>query len=162
VDALQELGHALTKRLIQRIDWLRQIYAREKVSINPEFFIELLGTDTQWMEDAINFMQQCEEKVAELLAKNPQRFNQFRELQKKGVQWPHSPELRKEIERAGFQFRPMMIKRDRCSCEICGVEVSGWRPWHDARSFHDFSKHPPAYRQQLYPSSGGSGADASN
>jgi hypothetical protein len=24
----------------------------------------------------------------------------------------------------------MMIKRDRCVCDACGVEVSGWRPWH--------------------------------
>lgn len=41
----------------------------------------------------------------------------------------YSPNLRRQIERAGFIFRPMMIKRDRCVCDACGVEVSGWRPW---------------------------------
>lgn len=141
VDALQEDGHAIIKRLIQRIDWLRIIFTREGRKISTEFFVELLGTDTAWMTDANQFMKNCEERVAELLARNPQRFNQFRELQKKGVQWPHSSEFRKEIENAGFVFRPMMIKRDRCLCDTCGVEVSGWRPWHEVRAFHDYSKH---------------------
>lgn len=186
VDGLQETGHAIIKRLIHRIDWLRQIFTREGREIATEFFMEVIGTDIEWMADANAFMNGCEEKVAELLAKNPQRFNHFRELQKKGVQWPHSPELRKEIEKAGFIFRPsmscavpsisftlalncirrfavrfplfcavlrsrsVMIKRDRCMCDVCGVEVSGWRPWHDPREFHDFSKHTAAFKASLF------------
>jgi serine/threonine protein kinase len=151
VDTLQETGHSVIKRLIQRIEWLVTILRRQNVEVIPESVLSLLGTDVKWMDDATGFMNSCEYKVAELLTKNPQRFNQFRDLQKKGVQWPHSPDLRKEIEKAGFVFRPMMIKRDRCVCDVCGAEVSGWRPWHDPRNFHDYSRHPASYRAERFP-----------
>lgn len=78
-----------------------------------------------------------------LINMNPTNFAKFRELQSRGVQWPHSPHLRRHIERAGFVFRPMMIKRDRCVCDACGVEVSGWRPWHNPWQHHDWSRRHP-------------------
>ncbi len=143
IDGLQETGHDVIKRFIYRVDWFRSIYAKADALIPLNDLVRLIGTDLTWMAEANAFMKSCEETVAELLAKNPQRFNQFRELQKKGIQWPHSPELRTEIEKAGFVFRPMMIKRDRCVCDHCEVEVSGWRPWHDPKGFHDVSKPHP-------------------
>lgn len=151
IDLLQETGHNVTKALVQRIEWIQQIFRRDNVSMNAEFIIQVVATDITWVGQAAAFMKACEERVAELLAKNPQRFNQFRELQKKGVQWPHSLEVRKAVEKTGFSFRPMMIKRDRCVCDTCGVELSGWRPWYDPRAFHDYSKHPAAFRTLMYP-----------
>lgn len=149
IDALQEFGHSIVKRLIRRVNWMRAVFERDKVALNAAFIIECVSTDTEWVADATAFMKQCEECVAELLAKNPQRFNHFRELQKKGVQWPHAPEVRREIERAGLAFRPMMIKRDRTVCDQCGVEVAGWRTWYKPSSFHDFSKHPHGFREAV-------------
>lgn len=148
IDTLQETGHAVVKRLVQRLEWLLNIFARENVPVDAETLITLIGTDKKWMDDATAFMNSCEYKVAELLSKNPQRFNQFRDLQKKGVQWPHSLDLRRMIERAGFTFRPMMIKRDRTVCDTCGAEVSGHRPWYDIRTFHDYSKHAVQYKME--------------
>src|SRR5688572_909021 len=45
----------------------------------------------------------------------------------------------------------MMIKRDRTVCDTCGAEVSGWRPWYEPRSFHDYSKHNAQFRADKYP-----------
>lgn len=118
IDLLQETGHNTVKRLIQRIDWLRLVFRRDCVAPNAEFIIQCVATDVAWVAEAAAFMKQCEEKVAELLAKNPQRFNQFRELQKKGVQWPHTLEVRKAVEKTGFTFRPSMY--------IFGGWVGGW------------------------------------
>jgi len=94
-------------------------------------------------------MREAEAKVTQMLTDNQAKFHAFRELQRLGVQWPHSAPARKEIEGAGFVFRPMMIKRDRCVCETCLVEISGWRPWQNAWAYHDYTRHmvserPPA------------------
>lgn len=55
--------------------------------------------------------------------------------------WPHSPAVRKEIEAAGFLFRPLMIKKDRCVCDTCGAEMAGWRQWHYPWLFHNWPRH---------------------
>ena len=104
--------------------------------------------DRAWATDANAFMKDAESKVTAMLTDNQARFQAFRELQRKGVQWPHSPAVRNEVENAGFAFRPMMIKRDRCICETCQVEVSGWRPWHNPWIFHDFAKHHPSFLER--------------
>lgn len=83
-----------------------------------------LAADRKWVSDAQNFMKDAgsfppslwallhiraiELRVTQMLTRNATRFAQFRELQKKGVAWPHS---RKDVEKAGFTYRPMMIKR---------------------------------------------------
>lgn len=79
--------------------------------------------------------------IGTLLTNAPPKFNAYRQLQKKGISWPHSPVARRSIEKAGFKFEPMMIRRDRCVCVVCGVEVSGWRPWSNPWSLHDYEKH---------------------
>lgn len=85
-------------------------------------------------------LKKAEEVVNHLINMNPAAFAKFRDEQSRGVQWPHSPQVRRLIERAGFVFRPMMIKRDRCVCDACGVEVSGWRSYYDPWLLHDWSK----------------------
>ncbi len=141
IDLLHETGHTTVKKYEQRIAWLISICERENIKIDAHLLIEVMATDVTWVGEAAAFMKECEERVAELLAKHPKRFEEFRELQKKGVQWPHSPEVREKVENEGLTFRPMMIKRDRCVCDTCGVELSGWRPWYNPRAFHDYSYH---------------------
>jgi hypothetical protein len=146
IDDLQLKGQKLIRRLCQRMDWLLDLQRKANKAFDAEFYVKVIATDRAWAEDANSFMKEAETRVTEMLTKNPQKFHAFRELQRKGVQWPHAPALRKEIERAGFVFRPMMIKRDRCVCETCSVEVSGWRPWHNPWSFHNYAKHPPSFQ----------------
>lgn len=93
-------------------------------------------------------MKEAEVKVTAMLTENQPKFHQFREHQRKGVQWPHSSAVRKEIESTGLVFRPMMIKRDRCLCETCEVEVSGWRAWHSPWAFHNYTRHKPEFMEK--------------
>jgi len=97
--------------------------------------------DNTWARDANVFMQDCEVKVTALLTDNQAKFHAFRELQRQGVQWPHGAKVRAQIVSAGFVYRTMLIKRDCCICETCLVEISGWRPWHNAWALHDYSRH---------------------
>jgi len=97
--------------------------------------------------------------VSTLINMNPAAFAKFRELQSRGVQWPHSPHVRRKIERAGFVFRPMMIKRDRCVCDACGVEVSAWKKYMQPWLLHDWSKrHPFAPPPGMLSTGAGAGA----
>jgi hypothetical protein len=87
--------------------------------------------------------------VADMLNKNQQRFEQYRQLGRRGVQWPYSSEERNKWESAGFVFRPMMIKRDRMVCEGCGVEVSGLAPWAQLQYYHNYEKHGDGFKEKL-------------
>jgi serine/threonine protein kinase len=148
IDDLQRTGHRLINRMMQRIELVEKKFREEGKAFDPDYCLQLLSTDNKWMEESSTFMRESEQKVTDLLKKNPQRFAAFRDLQRRGVQWPHSPALRREIEAAGFVFRPMMVKRDRCVCEVCGCEVSGWRPWHIPWQMHDLSRHPKAFQDR--------------
>lgn len=53
----------------------------------------------------------------------------------------HSLEVLNEAEGAGFTHHAMMIKKDRCVCDTCGVEVSGIRPWTSFWALHNYAKH---------------------
>lgn len=102
------------------------------------------------MDESGAFTRESELTVTDLLKHNAQRFAAFRDLQKRGVQWPHSPRTRKDIESAGFVFRPMMVKRDRCVCDACGVELAGWRPWHNPWQLHNLARHTPDFVERVY------------
>lgn len=139
-------GQKLLRRLAQRIDWVLELQRTANKAFDPEFCLKVIAADRTWTETANAFMKKAETDVTYMLTHNPQKFHAFRELQRKGVQWPHSPQLRKEIESAGFVFRPMMIKRDRCVCEICNEEVWGWKSWDYPLSFHNYAKHPNTFQ----------------
>lgn len=94
------------------------------------------------------WMKAAEVSVTNLLKRHAQRFAAFRDLQRRGVAWPHSALARRDIESAGFTFRPMMVKRDRCVCDTCGVEVSGWKRWNNAWGFHNYAKHTPDFKER--------------
>jgi serine/threonine protein kinase len=127
IGSLQVTGEALVKRLLARVQWVAELFARANQDFDPDFCLHVVGSDGAWMDEAGNFMKEAESKVTTMLTNNRQKFAGFRDLQKRGVAWPHNSKLRREIEAAGFVFRPMMVKRDRCVCDQCGVEISGWR-----------------------------------
>ena len=139
-------GQNLIKRFACRIEWLLSLLKPVNKKFDSVFALRVMAADRVWAHDANEFMREVESKLTELLMANQNKFQAFRELQSKGVLWPHSMELRKQIESAGFAFRPMMIKRDRCICGTCGVEVSGWRSWHNPWSFHNYSRHDASFR----------------
>jgi hypothetical protein len=121
IELMSERGQTVFKKLMRRLEWfdsLRESAAKSVDSkaggaaaydtkeFDAKTCVEMLALDKEWCDDAIAFIKESESKVTSLLEKHPQKFNQFRELQRKGVQWPHSAELRREIERAGFSYRP--------------------------------------------------------
>ena len=139
-------GQNLIKRFACRIEWLLSLLKPVNKKFDSVFALRVMAADKVWAHDAYSFMREAESKVTEMLVVNQNKFQAFRELQRKGVLWPHSMELRKQIESAGFAFHPMMIKRDRCICKTCDVEVSGWRSWHNPWSFHNYSRHDDSFR----------------
>lgn len=147
MDDLQERGQRLSRKLCQRVDWLLGLQRNSNRQFDGEIALKVLVADREWATEADAFLKELEHKVVEMLQANQARFQQFREVSRRAVAWPHSPQLRVEIEAAGFAYRPMMIKRDRSVCDECAVEVNGWKPWHNPLAFHDFDKHkvkPPA------------------
>lgn len=145
VGELMGKGATLLRRVLMRISWVLRLQALEHKSADPEVYLRVISADRLWTRDATAFMKEAETKVMDVLRANPERFQAFRDLQKKGVAWPHAAIVRRDIENAGFAFRPMMVKRDRCVCATCEVEVSGWRPWHNPWAFHDYAKHHPEF-----------------
>jgi Inhibitor of Apoptosis domain len=146
MDDFQTRGQLLIKRVAHRLEWFMEMARQAARPFDPDLAVRVLAADKFWAQDASAFMKEAESKVTDMLARNQDLFQQFRALQRHGVQWPHSAALRRQIEDAKFVFRPMMIKRDRCVCETCGQEVNGWRPWHDPWHFHDYARHPPSFK----------------
>lgn len=135
-------GEVILKRFMQRLEWLHNIFARENREVDSKIIFKLLETGCEdLLKDMITYFNDAEKNVTEILEKNPQKFNAYRDLQKKGVQWFHSAAARLFVENNKYVFRPMMIKRDRCVCSECSAEVSGWRAWEDPNDFHDLTKH---------------------
>lgn len=125
---------------------------REEPRFITRFLIKSIAKHTDYLNRIQAFYKSAQVMVDKMLAKNPNRFKQFRELQKRGVSWPHSDELRKAIVKAGFRFGPMMVARDRCVCDTCEFELHA-RSWYDPRECHDYSKHPVSFEAELYQNS---------
>lgn len=150
MDEFQLRGQALLKRVCHRIWWVSEMVRQSGNAFDPTIAVKIFAADHQWSANATAFMKEAESQITELLARNSEGFQRFRVLQRQGVQWPHSQKLRQEIEAAKFTFRPMVIKRDRCVCNVCGVEVNGWRSWHNPWSFHDYSRHPKQFSDEKH------------
>lgn len=145
IDRLSDSAENILRDAMTRAKWVLEI-ERNHTPRDSKILNRILGVlfrDSTWMTESATFLKNAEQQVSALINMNPALFAKFREMQSRGVQWPHSPHLRRVIERAGFVFRPMMIKRDRCVCDACGVEVSGWRQWHNPWLFHDWTKRHP-------------------
>jgi hypothetical protein len=140
-DELTSKGNALILRIFGRLNWVLSLQKEQKQVAEPDILMRVISADRIWANDSMSFMKEAENFVTAMLTENQPKFHAFRELQRKGVQWPHSPQARLQIEAAGFVYRPMMIKRDRCLCETCQVELSGFRPWQNVWAFHDYSRH---------------------
>jgi len=149
VGALQPIGEAIVKRLLARVQWVAELLARARQTFDPDLCLHVIGSDGDWMDESGRFMKHAEAHVTELLKKNSARFGVFRDLQRRGVAWPHNALLRRDVEAAGFQFQPMMVKRDRCVCDTCGIEVSGWRPWFNPWHLHHLPRHDNAFAERV-------------
>jgi hypothetical protein len=146
MDDLLTKGQNLIKRQAMRIAWVMRLQIQAQVPpTDPQIYMKVIAADRLWAADANAYMKEAELKVTAMLTENQPKFHAFRELQRKGVQWPHTSTVRKDIEAAGFVYRPMMIKRDRCICETCLAEISGWRAWQCAWAYHDYSRHNPSF-----------------
>jgi len=144
IDQLTKQSHQILRHAMTRAEWVLDIEKRASSTHKKTIdrIIDVLLKDVKWMTESASFLKKAEQQVSILINQNPAAFAQYRETQSK-VPWPHTDHLRRVVERAGFVFRPMMVKRDRCVCDTCGVEVSGWRPWHNPWLFHDWSKNHP-------------------
>lgn len=144
VSDLQDTSLQLMTRFIQLVEWLLQQQQQAGEPFDPGFCLSLFSVNPEWKEDTNILMRESGLSVAELLTHNPQKFAAFREhIRKALVQWPHDFAVRKELAVAGFLFKPMLIKRDRCICETCKVEIAEWKPWDRPWNMHNASKHPP-------------------
>jgi hypothetical protein len=111
IEQLQVRGRRLLQWLCQRVQWLIDLSKKSGREFQPEHFIRVIAVDRNFGDLANSFMKDAELKVTHMLTNNQQKFHQFREIQRRGVLWPHSPALRKEVEAAGFVFRPMVRLR---------------------------------------------------
>ncbi len=145
---IENFGYSLMNHYYQLLETALDHQAESFGTINPLYSLDFLSNQKSWIEAIDRFMKMGESAVTELLTKNQQKFQSFRELQRKEVSWPHSYTAFLQMEESGFVYRPMMIKRDRCVCETCGVEISSLYDWFDIRSFHNFAKHPPSFAAQ--------------
>lgn len=141
---LQDLGKNLLSDVALRVNWLFQLKGSDDDMQKIVFY---LAGDEHWLQRAQNFLKEAEYRIEGMLKRHARRFAEFQDLQnKKGVTFPHGLEARQAIEAAGWHFKPMIIKRDRFVCEVCGVEVSGWRAYHNPWRFHNYGRHPPSFR----------------
>jgi serine/threonine protein kinase len=160
IDTMLGTSERLVRRLLLRLEWLLDLQTRVREEFDPDLFLHVVALDLKWMDESTSFIRDAELKVTDLLKKNSVRFGLFRDLQKRGVHWPHTTRLRKDIESAGFVFKPMMVKRDRCICELCGMEVAGWRPWHNPWQMHNLVRHSADFHERVsrfgtaYPQTG--------
>lgn len=137
---LANKGTELVTKYIQRVEWIGEVFKREKIPFDPRFCLEILGTDEPLMSQTKAFLREHADIIEELLTKNPERYNLFLHFRKNPT-FLHNLNLRQAIERGGFSIASKAIKHDTCICRTCKVEVSGWRPWMDPEKLHDLSKH---------------------
>jgi hypothetical protein len=136
VSELQALGQNLTKRYIQRVNWILDLQKQAGEEFDPDLCLIAVAADKKWIIDSAIFVKEVESKIETFVSKNLQRFAEFKDLHKRGARWPHSPQLLHDIAAGGFEFRPTMVLRDKSFCRGCGLEVVGWRPWHHPQTLH--------------------------
>lgn len=137
--------------------------------------LRVISADRVWIQASSSFLETVHQRVQHLQQAHQQRLQLFRDScspltrlmqqqQQKdasgastassappittGVSWPHSHEVKSELEATGWKWKPTMLKRDRMECATCKVTVSGWRSWHNPWSSHDLSKHPRGFVQR--------------
>lgn len=137
-------GKRFCLKLVQRVEWLAEIFTKENLPFDPQLCLEFLGTDIDFLNEIDFYFTSLGQALCVLTNKDPHHFNLYRDEQKmelkKKDDWPHRLQLLKEIEKYGFEFTPTLIKRDCCKCKKCGEEISGWRSWMGST---DLYKHSP-------------------
>lgn len=210
IDGLQVTGQGLLNHLLVRVEWVRRMMLASNLPFNPANCLKILAVERNWMTAAKAYENECEKEVANFITAHNDLYTEYRQMQKKGVEWPHAKITRSQIEKGSlnnkdkskdpnskeslsksdndnsksdnkikidndksnsdkdktnndksdndnnhnsdqYAFTPMMIKRDRCSCYICGIEMSGFRPWHRKRlnRTHDWENQHPYYEAKI-------------
>ena len=146
---LESKGKPILTRLIQRVDWYLELIQKSGGKFNTAIALHVVLADHKWFNEALTHLHQSEEIITRTLAASAGIFENFRAVLRGSIVWPHSSKLREVIESAGFKHAPTILKRDRVICSVCGVEVDGWRPWHNPWTFHDFLRHPANFQPAL-------------
>jgi hypothetical protein len=147
---LELKGRPILTRLIQRVNWYLGLIPNTVKKFDTVTALRVVLADHKWFNEANTYLSKCEGVVGEALKINPRGFENFKALLKgEGVMWPHSQKLREAIESTGFKYSPTILKRDRVTCDICGTEAYGWRPWHKPWTFHNFLRHPANFQSNL-------------
>jgi hypothetical protein len=158
----------LVSLLYKRIEWFwnlkcrSPLYTDTALQHNPIFIelcCKLIAADKDWQKQADALLDEANKCISEVTKQYSSEFTAFRaHCAKAGIMWPHCRDLLLLCGQCGFEFAPMMIKRDKVACKECKVEISGWRPWHKPWLLHDLSKHDHEFRcrmavmeQQLAP-----------
>ncbi|OAI48025.1 hypothetical protein AYO45_05365 [Gammaproteobacteria bacterium SCGC AG-212-F23] len=142
-DSIEEVNAralALLKRLYQRVNWMLELQGKLGSEIDAEFYIKVIAADKKWVKEVDQLYIDAEHIVTNKIANN-KLFDEFRKL---SVSWPYAPALEKEIKKAGLVHSPMLLKRGRCVCTDCGIEIFGLMPWSNPWSLqklHNTLKH---------------------
>ena len=99
-------------------------------------------------------LKKSDEAGKSFVKANEQSFEAYSALSRKGVAWPHSPERRRLWEAGGFEFRPMLFKRDRMVCSVCEPApkkdgICGIESWMYPQDYHIAAQHPAGYLEGL-------------
>lgn len=137
---LQETCSVLTGRFIQLVEWISGLQHHAGEPFDPGLCMTVIAANKRWTDDTAILMREADGSMRALFVGNQKQYHEFQRL--RGC-WPHSQALLNEIEASGFKNYPTMMKLDRSHCNICDVEVVGWRPWHDPWNMHNASRHPP-------------------
>lgn len=146
IELLEKTAQDILRHTIIRSKWVLEIEKKTKCGNGQTVrrVLSVLLRDHVWMENIDGFSKSTEDAIRALKSMNHEKFVRYRNLQSQSIEFPHSDLVKLCIEKAGFVFSPMMIKRDRFICRHCTGEVSGLRSWHNPLLFfHDWSKRHP-------------------
>lgn len=128
--ALEKQGIALLNRIVLII---MDNHDRTALTIFASSTQDCPGT--AWLAEATQFVTAAQSLVATLRSRWPSVANG------RNIPCPLSAEMLRFITSKGFTHTPEADCPDLCTCDICGVRVSGWRSWHNPEHFHDLTRH---------------------
>lgn len=79
MDDYQMRGQNIIKRLCSRVEWLLDMQRKSNKAFDAELAVKVIAADRDWASDANTFMKEAESKVTDMLTKNQQKFQAFRE-----------------------------------------------------------------------------------
>lgn len=125
----KDQARELLTKLIQRVEWIANIFKKEKVQFDSISAIDFLGTDIDLMYQTNALAMECD-KVHSLISSNPNRVSEFKKYLNKGSHpFPHSRALYKQINKSGFSLSQQLYSLDSCKCKECEAIARTWHVW---------------------------------